>query len=361
MTTTAQNFDRLEEYLDNKIVGKRSPGVQFLVMDSTGIKYEYNKGKANIENNDEVTSTTEFKMYSSTKLMTMLSIMQLVEKGKVELDAPLSEYLNYDFPKEITIRRVLSHTAGFTKYPFIKELHLDSEHGAFDYSEFIATELPKHQKLSYQPGTKNSYSNYGFLLLSAVVEKVSETPYQTYVKENIIKKAELSDSNNVGFEFTENTATAYEKRRTLMHWLFSMMVDTKKYYGVQHKDWQSYKDLYIDGVGFGGGFANARGLAELFMAVHKNKIVNGESLQSTFEVQTYKDGKKESKHALAWWRGNVNGHQSFHHAGGGGGYSVEVRYYPDLGTVRVMMMNTTQTIGDLKRFENIDKLWLEEK
>ena len=79
-TITAQDFSALENYLDNKITGKESPGIQFLVADRSGILFEYNKGKANIGNNITVYSDTQFKMYSQTKLLTMLSIMKMSPK-----------------------------------------------------------------------------------------------------------------------------------------------------------------------------------------------------------------------------------------------------------------------------------------
>lgn len=358
MSTASQNYKPLEDYLENKIVEKTSPGVQFLIADSSGILFEFNKGTANIESEIKVDSQTQFKMYSSTKLLTMMSIMQLVERGKIDLESPLSTYIPYDFPAEVTIRRVLSHTAGFSKYPFIKEIHLASEDDGFDYADFMADMLPKHKGLKYKPGRKNSYSNYGFLALSAVVEVVSGMPYTTYVQEHVIQRANLSPEDYVGFEYTRHTATGYQKRGTMMHWLYSMMVDTDTYYGHKTKQWQAYQDLYMEGLGFGGGFANAQGLSQLFVALLKHDILEENTLNLTYAPQTY-NGGKVSKQTLGWWKGESNALPCYHHAGGGGGYSCEVRVYPETGIVRIMMMNKTQTINDLKMFSKIDELWLD--
>lgn len=360
MNTVSQTYSRIENYLDEEIKSKLTPGVQFVIADKSGILFNYNKGLANMECTAEVTAQTQFKMYSTTKLLTMLGIMKLVEEGKVNLDSPIADYLPYNFPEEITVRKTLSHTAGFSHYPFIKEIHLANDNSDFVYSDFIAEMLPKHQKTKYTPGKKNRYSNYGYLVLSAIIETISGLAYEEYIHENIIAPAELTAGNYMGFQYTEQSATGYQKRGTLMHWAYSAMVDTKTFYGPKTKKWQSYRDLYMEGIGFGGGFANAQGLAQLHLAVLNHKILSKKTLNISFEPQTYK-GDKVGKQTLGWWHESVMGNKAFHHAGGGGGYSCEVRVYPETGTVRIMMMNKTQTMQDLKLYSQIDELWLTQR
>lgn len=357
MNSASQDFQKLEHFLDEKITGKLTPGVQFLVADASGTLFEYNRGIADFASSGNVVPATQFKMYSATKLLTMIAIMKLIEQGKVSLDSAVSEYIPYNFPDSVTIRRLLSHTAGCSRYPFVKQIHLDTEDSAFNYTSFMSEMIPRHSKLKYKPGKKHMYSNFGIMLLSTVVETVSGFDYKEYIADSIIEPLSLADDEYVGFEFTPHTATAYQKRGTLMHWLFSMMVDTDKYYGEKFGRWQSYEKLYMEGIGFGGGFANARGFAKLFVALLRSEIINAKSLSMTFEPQTYGNGKI-SKNSLGWWRGKDNRAESFYHPGGGGGYSCELRVYPETGLVRVMMMNKTQTFGDLKMFSEIDKLWL---
>lgn len=355
--TMSQDFNKLKAYLDDKVTGKESPGVQFIIADSSGILFEYNQGTADIEQNISVNSDTQFKMYSATKLLTMISILQLVERGKIKLDNPVTEYLELDFPTSITVRKVLSHTAGFNKNPFFKELHLEEEDSTFNYTDFTNFALPKYNKIIYKPGKKNVYSNYGYLVLSAIVQKVSGVEYENYVTDNITAKINLDTNDYLGFKYTEKTAIGYQKRNTVVHWAYTMLVDTKKYYGSKTKKWQSLNNLYMKGLGFGGGFSNSRALAKLMLNLMQHKLLSEESLNNSFSQQFYSDNKT-SKQTLGWWHGFVYGHKSYYHPGGGGGYSCEVRIYPDSGIVRVMMMNKTQTFGDLKMFSQIDRLWL---
>ena len=353
----ALDFASLKTHLDQKISSAYTPGLQFLVADTSGILFEYNGGIANIGLNEPVTSATQFKMYSATKLMTMMGIMQLVERDKISLNDSINKYLDLDFPKDITIQQVLSHTAGFNKNPFFKELHLLEEDETFDYSDFMAYALPKYNKTIYKAGNKNVYSNYGYLILSAIIEKASNLKYEDYIFQNITSKINLTDQDYLGFKYTNQTATGYQKRKTLMHWIYTILIPTEKYYGSKTKTWQSLNNLYMKGLGFGGGIANARAISALMLALMDHKLMRQPFLNKTFEYQTYKKHKK-ARQTLGWWHGKVNGHQSFYHPGGGGGYSCEVRIYPDKGLVRVMLMNKTQSLKDLKLFEEIDQLWL---
>lgn len=358
VSTQSKNYEKLENYLENKISNKLSPGVQFIVLDSNGIQFEYNGGFANLSMHTPVKSSTQFKMYSSTKMLTCLAIMQLVEDEKIELDSPISDYIDINTPNEVTIRKTLSHTAGFSRYPFVKEIHLAKDNYSFNYSEFISEMLPQHQKLIYKPGSKNIYSNAGYLILSAIVEKVSAMKYEDYVIENIVKKANFNKNDYLGFKYTNKTSVGYQKKGTLMSFLYKLMIDTKIFYGEKTKKWQSFEPLYMKGIGFGGGFSNAQSLAKLYLNVLNHNIISEETLNQTFEQQYYKNNKP-AKQSLGWWNEEVKGYKSFHHAGGGGGYSCEVRVYPEKGIVRIMMMNKTQDLSDLKLFSKIDELWLE--
>ncbi|WP_169736079.1 serine hydrolase domain-containing protein [Crocinitomix catalasitica] len=356
----SQNFNQLKTYLDDKITGKKSPGVQFLIADSTGILFDYNSGFADIEKQIPVDANTEFKMYSATKLMTMIGIMQLVEQGKINLDDPAAKYTKIKYADDITVRKILNHTAGFSRNPFIKEIHLVEEDTNFNYAEFMDYALPHYNKIIYKTGKKNSYSNYGYLVLSEIVANVSGMEYEAYIDQYITAELGLIEEDNIGFKYTDQTAKGYQKRRTLTHWAYSVMVDKDKYYAHKSKDWQGYKDLYMRGLGFGGGIANARAVAALMQNLMNHGILEASTLEETFKRQIY-NSNKTSKQTLGWWHAEVDSRQSFYHPGGGGGYSCEVRIYPKKGQVRVMMMNKTQTIGDLKMFAKIDKLWLNEE
>lgn len=140
-------------------------------------------GYADLENKSPAKADSAYRLASVTKPMTALAILQLVEKGKINLDAEVQTYVPY-FPKKpwpITVRQVLGHLGGISHYKNpANELHI-KEHrstreaiGIFENFDLVA-----------EPGTRYSYSSYGYNLLGAIIEAASGMSYGDYMKQNI--------------------------------------------------------------------------------------------------------------------------------------------------------------------------------
>src|SRR3972149_6315254 len=126
-TLIGQNYNQVREKLDNYIEDNKTPGIQYIVIKNNKIIFEYNGGWADLDKKIPVNNQTLFRAYSITKTFTSLAIMQLVEQGKIHLDDPASNYLpQYPFKYQVTIRQLLSHTAGMPN-PFPKWIHSVSE------------------------------------------------------------------------------------------------------------------------------------------------------------------------------------------------------------------------------------------
>src|SRR5687768_2904229 len=143
-----------------------------------------------------VTPKTLFHMASITKPFVATSIMQLVEQGKVDLDAPVVRYLPYfriDDPRyrAITVRQMVTHTSGMP----------DVENYEWDKPQYDDGALERYvrslgaQKLRWEPGTKYAYSNMAFEVLGDLVAKVSGVSFDDYVEENILKPLGMVSSS----------------------------------------------------------------------------------------------------------------------------------------------------------------------
>ncbi len=163
-------------------------------------------GLANVEKQEAFDVNHQFHIASVSKSFVAVSILQLVEQGKLSLDQTIESY----FPEmpnanQITIHQLLTHTSG-----------LYSGDDLTDYSrevsvnEVIAPAF-KPSNLYYQePGTQSIYSNLGYDVLGALIEKVSGLSYSDYVAEHIFKPAGMSESGlNVSGEENQHLATAY--------------------------------------------------------------------------------------------------------------------------------------------------------
>ncbi len=136
--------------------------------------------------------TTLFRPGSISKLFTWTAVMQMVEQGKLDLNKDVNEYLDFKIPeafgKPITLKDILTHTAGFEEQ--IKDLFsLGSE--SPNLGEYVKTHIPTR---IYPPGTVPAYSNYATALAGYMVERVSGRPFNDYINENIFKPLGMTHS-----------------------------------------------------------------------------------------------------------------------------------------------------------------------
>ena len=140
-----------------------------------------------------VPESTLFRVASISKLFTATAVMQLVEQGKLGLDEDIGRYLDFKLPKrfpdKITLRHLLTHTAGFQES--VKQLPADSGQGVA-LRDYVKEMTPDQ---IYRPGTVTAYSNYGNDLAGYVVEHVSGLPYAEYVRTRILEPLGMRHSS----------------------------------------------------------------------------------------------------------------------------------------------------------------------
>jgi D-alanyl-D-alanine carboxypeptidase len=139
---------------------------------------------------------TQFRFGSMGKMFTAVAIMQLVEKGKIDLEAPIGRYLadypNQDIAAKVTVANLLSHTGG-TGDIFGRDFdrRKASLHSTKDYVDLYGSRAPE-----FAPGSRQSYSNYGFILLGRIVEQVSGLGYDDYIQRNIFTPVGMASTGN---------------------------------------------------------------------------------------------------------------------------------------------------------------------
>lgn len=147
------------------------------------------KGLSNRHYNIPFSDETRFHIFSLTKTFTVVLIMQLYEKGKIDLDAPISTYYpeyKGEAAKKATIRNLLTYSSGrYNKDISSPELiHQAYDNTIWDLDDFITTFLS--EKLIDEPGTKFSYNNGDFILLGKIIEKIYSKPFEEILKEQIL-------------------------------------------------------------------------------------------------------------------------------------------------------------------------------
>jgi D-alanyl-D-alanine carboxypeptidase len=174
-------------------------------------------GMANIAQNTAATPTTRFYIGSMGKMFTAVATLQLVQGGRIRLDAAIATYLpnypNAALVKKVTVEQLLTHTAG------TGDIIGSAYDGHKDLSRAKFIELYGAPDLEFEPGFKWFYSNYGYILLGAIVEHVSGKEYNAYVDEHIFRPAgmqatsqDASSSGPAAIPYSGATATVAVER-----------------------------------------------------------------------------------------------------------------------------------------------------
>lgn len=198
-SSSTADVKRLRTELEPKITevirSGRLPGFAIGVVKNGKLIYAKGFGVAKLGTDSPVTSRSLFHMASVTKTFVATAVMQLVEQGKIDLDAPITKYLPYFKMddaryRDIKIRQMLSHTSGIpdtTNYHWDKPEYDD---GALE--RFVRSTA--NQKLVFAPGQNFAYSNTAYEILGDVIAKVSGESFEDYVQHQILTPLAMKDS-----------------------------------------------------------------------------------------------------------------------------------------------------------------------
>jgi len=262
---------------------------------------------------------TKFNLGSMNKMFTAVAIAQLVERGKLSYDDPLSTYLSTDWlPREITekiqLRHLLTHTSGLGSY-FTDEF-MNASRARFrtvdDYKPIVSKET-----LAFEPGTGWSYSNTGFLLLGAVIEKVTGESYFDFVRVNIFKPAGMNDTDSYEMDRpVPNLAIGYTKRPD--GWYNNILMHV------------------VRGGPAGGGYSTVRDLLKFDQALRSGKLVSAESFQL---LTSPKNEAGSPDYGYGFGISGTATDRIVGHNGGFPGISADLKMYLDRGYTIAVLSN----------------------
>ncbi|MEW6405714.1 MAG: serine hydrolase domain-containing protein, partial [Chloroflexota bacterium] len=176
-----------DDLIPRQLAERHIPGAVVVVVQDGEILFEGGYGYVNLEKQIKVDPETSlFRIASITKLFTWTAVMQLVEQGKLDLDADINQYLDFQipdtFPQPITMKDLMSHTAGFEDYYFATYAAEPAD--IQPSGQWLSAHIPERV---YPPGQVPAYSNYGANLAGYIVERLSGVAWDTYVKQKILE------------------------------------------------------------------------------------------------------------------------------------------------------------------------------
>ena len=174
--------------VSEKNIGKTVPGACVVISEHDNTVFAKGYGFADLENNTAMDpETTVFEWGSISKTFVWVSVMQLVEDSKIDLETDIRTYLpdsflkNLRFAEPVTLLHLMNHTAGFEEE--LLDLRYYSASEEIPFKEVLSAHQPKQV---YPPGSVSAYSNYGAALAALIVEEASGQSYKDYIKEHIL-------------------------------------------------------------------------------------------------------------------------------------------------------------------------------
>ena len=322
------NADRIGK----ELLARGIPGLAVAVAVDGHVVYAEGFGFADLEERVPAWPTTKFRIGSISKPLTAVALMQFVEQGKVDLDAPVQKYVP-SFPEKgakITPRLLAGHLAGIRHYEgneFLISRHYDSV--------LEGLKIFENDPLVAPPGTAFHYSSYGFDLLSAVIESASGENFLVYMQRHVFTPLGLvdttADQNN---SIIEQRSRFYERE----------------------KDGSTENAPYVDNSykWAGGGFLSTpEDLVRFGSALLHPGFLTENSLRLLFTSQKTNTGE-ETGYGIGWFvHKSQSGQRIYEHAGGSVGGTSQLIIYPDSRVVVALTTNLSDAPWKLTDVESI--------
>ena len=316
----ANSVAELETYVNKLVEMSRPPGLSLVVVKDGKMVYNKSFGLADGPNRVQATPETIYQWGSMTKPTTATAIMQLHERGALNIDDPVTKYLpgfRVQYPsnssERITIRHLMNHSSGIGNPNILDSVHEEGESFP-DQVELAQRLLEGNNKLQFEPGTDAMYTNLGYTVLGAVVEAVAGQPHKDYAVENIFRPLKMKHTDYVYSDETRQLAAfGSQPNGNITSVMLSMMVDTDAWTreSVDSRMW--FKHGNADFTGAAGVRSPTSDAARFVMAflnggeLDGGRILSPESVAMMFHEGHIKPkgGQTASlykgvKHGLGW-------------------------------------------------------------
>jgi CubicO group peptidase (beta-lactamase class C family) len=313
--------DAVDHYIRAEMAKERVPGLALLVSRGGQVIRAQGYGMANVELVVPVKPETIFQSGSVGKQFTATAVMMLVEEGKIGLEDPLTKYFP-DAPgawKQVTIRELLSHTAGFTDYPKTFDMRKD-------YTETELLKIVADIPLAYTPGASWSYSNLGYLTLGIVIHKVTGKFYGDFLQERIFRPLGMTTTRIISeADIIPNRSAGYRLVKGEL----------------KNQEWVSPT---LNTTADGSLYFSILDLAKWDAALYTEKLLQRSSLEQMWTVSKLKNGQPNSGHyGFGWFIETKNGHHVVEHEGEWQGFTTQISRYVDDKLTVIILTNLAET------------------
>lgn len=296
-----------------------APGGVVLVAQGDKVLYERALGMADVAAKKPLSAVSVLRIGSVTKQFTGVAILQLAEQGKLKLSDEIQQYV--DFPKKehaITIEHLVSHTSGIPNFTDLPVYNAEAYAKDITIAEMI--DMFKDLPLEFAPGTKWSYSNSGYILLTAIIENVTGMTWTDYAEQHLLRPAGMTASSaSINSAFLPNEpGLGYRKEGDGWAQAFPVSLAWPR--------------------GAGAIRSTAGDLWKWNRAVHKGTLLTPAMREKAFTACKLADGSS-SNYGFGWMFMNVQGSPTHEHSGGINGATSNSIYLPNEDIYVAVLVN----------------------
>ena len=303
-----------------------------LIAEKGEIVFQKSYGFADFDSKRILNDSSVFELASVSKQFTAMSILMLMEKGKLKLTDSLRQYFPEIPYSNITIRHMLTHTSGLPDYERAMNEKWDRSKIAFnnDMIAFLATEkLP----VNFLPGTKWEYSNTAFAILASIVEKVSGQTFQAFLSENIFIP--------LGMHHSRIYNTRRSLKDTIANYAYGFgYSDSLKKYILPDKDPNLGFVIYLDGIQ-GDGVINSTttDLLKWDRALKNHTLLSEAAQTEMLKGQELSDTINKTYYGYGVGIGKNESGNFISHSGGWPGYTTFLSRNTDVDRTIIVLSN----------------------
>lgn len=339
------SLSEVETAIDKMVRKNQPPGLSVSVVKDGQVVYSRGFGWADRPLKIPAALETVYHWWSMTKIPTALAVLLLAEEGKISLDDPVSQYLPFfeaelkgEPTPEITIRQLLRHTSGLPDPTpdIVGWVHY--EHQIYNQTELVRQHYPKYNRLKFAPDSEASYTNFGYMLLGAVIEAASGQSYEDYIRTQILDPLGLTKT---GFLYSpEMEGLAAAGSQPLVHFytpLLPFFLDTRELVREREGGLLWFNPVYVDvtpSTGLIGSVDEAVLLAAALL--ERTELLTSESHDLLLPT-----GSNPTERPLGWAVFSTSDRLWVQHSGGGPGFATVMRLYPEENLGIVIMSNST--------------------
>jgi CubicO group peptidase (beta-lactamase class C family) len=322
-----QTIDELLLAINDVLEETGTPGVAIAIVNEDGPEYIGALGKANLENDVDADANTLFRIGSTSKMFVALSVLQLVEEGRLSLDdklADLAPEIEFENPWEekhpVRVKHLLEHTTGWDDIHLPEYAHNDPTPATLKEG----LDFHPHSRTSrWQPGTRMSYCNAGPPVAAYIVQKVSGQDFEDYVQQNFFAPLQMSTATyRLSEGMQQQGATLYTEGEAEDYW--HILMRPSGAINASADDMARFLQLFL-----------GRG------SVDGVQYVSPESL-ARMETTTTTDGARAGLEVGYGLHNYTSTHEQWTyqaHNGGVNGGLTEFAYLPDAGRGYAFMIN----------------------